>query len=451
MTTRCPIPRRALALLAALCAAPALADPGEEWAYPIARGDTLIAIAATHLAEPRRWPELQKLNEVRNPRRLVPGSSLRIPLAWMRSETAPAEVVYARGEARVQAPGEAAPSAARQGQRLVPGTMLETGTDSSLALRLADGTRLLMAPGSRATLEELREFRRAGLYRTQLDLQRGSVESQVTPSRSATVPYKVRTPVATLGVRGTDFRAHAAAARTGVEVLSGAVAAAAGAERRVEAGYGTFARAGGGVAPPRELLPAPQLPPVPPTPADGRLQLAWSPVAGATAYRAQLFASDDSLLREARTDQPAAAWDALPQGRYTLRVRAIDADGIEGLDARVALERLAAAPPPPPVWPLPPRTGAPYAGNRIAGPSVSFAWSVRETGRRYRLQVAADPGFAQPQADLTDESAPALAIVQRELRLAPGRWWWRVATLGEDGRAGPFSDAVPFEVTEPGR
>lgn len=421
------------------------ADGADEWAYPVARGDTLIAIAATHLTEPRRWADLQKLNEVRNPRRLMPGSSLRIPLAWLRSEAGSAEIVYARGSVQVQLPGEAAPVTARQGLRLPPGTLFETAADSSLALRLADGSRLLVAPGSRARLEELHEYRRARLYRTQIDLQRGSLESQVTPSRSATVPYKVKTPVAMLGVRGTDFRAHAADARAGVEVLNGAVAAAAGAERRVEAGFGTFARAGAGVAPPRALLPAPALAAPAASPVDGRLAVPWPAVAGAVAYRAQLFGDDGSLLRDGRVDTPAVAWDDVPVGRYRLRVRAIDADGIEGLDSGTAVERVAAA---PPAFPLPPYAGHPYAGSRIDRGSVVFSWSVRETGRRYRLQVAAGPDFAAPAVDLADTAPEPLSLVQRVVELPPGRWYWRVAALGDDGRAGPFGAAVPFEVAE---
>lgn len=424
------------------------ADAADEWAYPIVKGDTLIAIAATHLLEPGRWRDLQKLNHVRNPRRLVPGSTLRIPLAWLKSEEGAAEIVYARGQVMVRAPGEAAPSPGRQGQRLPAGSLVETAADSSLALRLSDGSRLLVAPGSRATLDELREYRRAGLHRTQVDLQRGSLESQVTPSRSATVPYKVRTPVAILGVRGTDFRAHAADERTGVEVLSGAVGAVAGVEQRVEAGFGTYARAGAPVAPPRPLLAAPTMLPPAASPVDGRLEARWAAVPGAAAYRAQLFGDDASLLRDARFDGPAAAWSDVPVGRYRLRVRAIDGDGIEGLDAGTAVERVAAA---APAFPLPPYPGQPYAGSRIAGPDVTFAWTVRESGRRYRLQVAASADFASPVVDVADAAAAPLSVLQKRLSLHPGRWFWRVAALGDDGRPGPFAAAVPFEVVEPAR
>lgn len=438
------------ALLAGLTASAFAAgdDGADEWAYAVVRGDTLIGIAARHLTEPRRWPELQKLNAVRNPRRLMPGSAVRIPVAWLRSEPASAEVVYARGQVLVRSPGEAASAPARQGQRLPAGSQVETAADSSLALKLADGTRLLVAPGSKATLEELREYRRANLYRSQIDLQRGSVESKVTPSGSATVPYRVRTPVAMLGVRGTDFRAHAAPDRTGVEVLSGAVAAAAGAQERVEAGFGTYARPGTGVAAPRPLLPAPMLVPVTSSGADGRVEARWGPVAGAAAYRAQLFGDDGSLLRDALVDTRVARWDGLEVGRYQLRVRAIDADGVEGLDSGAALERAAAE---PPRTPLPPFPGHPYAGNRIAGPYVTFAWTVRETTRRYRLQVAAGEDFAQPVVDVSDTAPPVLSVVQHRVSLPAGRWFWRVAALGDDGLAGPFAAAVPFEVVEPAR
>jgi hypothetical protein len=47
--------------------------------YTVRRGDTLSAIAARLLGKASRWPEIAKLNGVRDPRRLQIGQVLRIP------------------------------------------------------------------------------------------------------------------------------------------------------------------------------------------------------------------------------------------------------------------------------------------------------------------------------------------------------------------------------------
>ena len=52
--------------------------------------DTLIGISNRLLIEPNRWPELQKRNNIADPRRLVPGSTLVIPRALLRVD--PAEI-----------------------------------------------------------------------------------------------------------------------------------------------------------------------------------------------------------------------------------------------------------------------------------------------------------------------------------------------------------------------
>ena len=64
----------------------------------------------------------------------------------------------------------------------------------------------------------------------------------------------------------------------------------------------------------------------------GRLALA-----GAQAYRVQLArdAAFQDVLTERVTPAPLVRFSMLPAGRYHLRVRAIDALGLEGYEARI--------------------------------------------------------------------------------------------------------------------
>lgn len=89
MTIRLRLCSLAFLLLAAPAAAEP-SDPGPEWRYTLRPGDTLIGVSARYLARPADWPRVQRHNRIANPYRLVPGSVLRIPLAWLRHAPAPA-------------------------------------------------------------------------------------------------------------------------------------------------------------------------------------------------------------------------------------------------------------------------------------------------------------------------------------------------------------------------
>ena len=71
----------------------------DEWLLPIAPGDTLISLAARWVAEPHDWRDLQRYNVLANPRRLVPGTALRVPSAWLRRQSTQAQVVFVQGDA----------------------------------------------------------------------------------------------------------------------------------------------------------------------------------------------------------------------------------------------------------------------------------------------------------------------------------------------------------------
>lgn len=257
-------------------------------------------------------------------------------------------------------------------------------------------------------------------------------------------------------MRGTEFRTQVdpEGQQTRLEVLAGAVAAARGtaaagparrgvataAATRVEAGYGVVLAAGAAAAP-RRLLEPPDLSALAPRLERVPLRLAWAPLAGAGAYRAQVFAVDDGnaaaagvvdrLLLDGRFPATNAGWADLPDGRYELRVRGIDDQGLEGRDARRAFVLKAR--------PVPPFTREPRADARVYGESVRLSWTQAEGAAHYRLQVSDQADFATLRADLA-----GLAGTAHDLVLPPGPYHWRLASVRADGDSGPFGDAQAF-------
>ncbi|MCE4539503.1 FecR domain-containing protein [Pelomonas sp. P7] len=430
----------AFGLLAAVVAA-ARAQPAAaadaDWRYRVIRGDTLITLTEAWLAPPRTWRELQKLNRVDDPLRLMPGSTLRMPVAWLRREAAVAEVVFVKGGVTLQRGGGREALAA--GASLRSGDALRTGAQSSVSLRFADGSRLLVPPDSEVTLVQLLVLGRGALPAVRVDLVRGGVDNSVAPNAQHVPMYELRTPHVNLGVRGTEFRVQVAGAATRMQVLRGAVHAD-GLAADVSGGQGLLAEGGARSVGP--LLPAPQLAGSAGAADRLPLRLTWpaSPP-GAVAWRAQLFPKGDfdRLLLDARVDEPAVAWPQareLADGDYTLRLRGIDARGHEGAaaDADVHLQ----ARPEPPFMQAPPPEAVSYSGG------MAFAWTRNTAAPDVRLQIARDPAFQ----DLVLQPPP-IAAAGFEARLPDGGYHWRIAAVDASGRAGPFGDAQRFEIRPP--
>ncbi|MBA4177481.1 MAG: hypothetical protein C0505_13130 [Leptothrix sp. (in: Bacteria)] len=401
--------------------------------HRIEPGDTLVGLHQRLMEPTADWRVVQRLNRIADPRRLQPGSLLRIPLAMLRAAPVSAEVLHSHGEVFVERPGAArAPLAAAA--QLSAGDIVTTGPQSSASVRFLDGSRALLGPGGRLRITRHVQLQGSGTVDTTLQLDGGALETRVVPTQPAP-RFELRTPVANLGVRGTEFRARLDGSRLLAEVLQGGVAVGATA---LGSGFGTVATAAG-VAAPRALPGTPDLSATPALVQRLPLQFGFDPVAGAVRYRVQVFdaAGDDVLLLDSLFDSPQAAWpDTPPDGRYELRARAADAGGLEGRAATRAFT-LKARPEPP--FQLSPRAGA-----KLLEAAVAFAWSGHPEAARYRLQVAAAPDFSSPQVDRSD-----IAGTEFGTTLPLGTWYWRLATVRASGDTGPWGDAASFERADP--
>lgn len=417
------------------------AGDAQHWNYRVQSGDTLLSLSESLLDPGYGWRDLQKLNRIADPLRLQPGSSLRLPLTWLRREAAVARVVHLQGEVRLQRPGVAdAQALLASGAELRAGDRLETGRQGSISLRFADGSRLLLSPGSRMTIDELLVHGRSAIPSTRLRLEQGNVENSVQPDKANPPRYEIRSPHLNLGVRGTEFRVQADAGSSRAQVLAGRVALThAAAEMPLTAGYGVAVAAGQPPAKAQALLPAPSL-----AGTAARLerlppQLEWAAQAGALRWRAQVFAAgsgDEPLIAEALVDRPLAQWPELPDGSYRLRVRGIDGLGLEGRSAESAFVLKAR--------PEPPFLQAPAADAAIYGDSVHFAWTRVLAAAQYRLQVADSADFSAPlrlDRELQQGSEFSTA-------LPPGRYFWRLASVARHAGGapdpGPFGDVQSF-------
>ena len=411
------------------------AEKADDWQYTVSNGDTLIGLTETLLKPPATWRKLQSINRVADPLRLVPGSTLRIPAAWLRGDVTVAEVVHAQGSVQVHRDGGLLPDQLA-GARLRAGDQIQTAAQSTLTLRFIDGSRLLVAPDSRVSIESLLIFGKTQMTETRLRVDAGGVDSRVSPLKGSVSRYEVKTPTLNLGVRGTDFQVRFDAKErvSRSEVLEGRVAAqGAKSQIVVNAGFGTLSGASGEPQPPQRLLGAPELRGIAKRLERVPLRFTWEPVKDASAYRAQVFSdrSLDRLLLDGVFAQPGARWQDLPDGAYVLRVRSIDAAGLEG--AATTMDFVLKARPEPPF------TSLPAEGAKVYGEKASFKWTGSKAAERYRLQISDKADFHSLSLDRSD-----LKSTEFEAPLPPGNYHWRIASIAKGDDQGPFSDPLSF-------
>ncbi len=446
---RAALPRWPLASLLFLAQLGFSAQAAEELTLAVVPGDTLIGLSQRYLVEPQRWPELKRLNHIKNALQLKPGSSLRIPLAWLRWSERSADIIHVQGLVTGSVAGAASGADGRlaTGMQLKAGDRFDTGASGTLTLRLPDGAIVVFPPHTQAGLGLSRQVADTEVRATTIELQNGSADSSVPPLKVPASRFEIRTPRVVTAVRGTRFRVAADGMISRHEVVSGVVAVGAAAgNARLNAAQGLRAEEGrlGAVLP---LLPAADVSGVP-----VRIERTTQPLdvpalAGAQAWRWQVAADAafTRLLQDERTTSPRWLLTGLPDGDYHLRLRAADAQGLEGQEALMALALRAR--------PEPPILLSPAPGASVA-PGAELVWTGQADAPAYQLQVARDARFAELVLDRPGVTGQRLAL---PADWTPGTYHWRVATLrapGErrlsgDGPRGPFGDSASFTLLAP--
>ena len=427
------IPTLSATLFAALFS---LSAQAADWLYLTVPGDTLSQIGQTYLKNLRDWPRVQAVNDVAIPERLPVNTRIKIPVELLKVTPAPVTVTAVSGNVRYKS-GDGAFRPLTQGAQLNGGETVLSGPRSSVAYRLADASVLTQQASSKLSFGRLAVYGKTGMVSTELSLEGGRLEAHASKQLAPAGGFKVNTPVAVAGLRGTDFRLNVSEDGKSLrnEVLQGVVAVAAqGREVSVAGGYGTVAEAGKPPQAPRPLLPAPGDTDLPARIERVPLAFSWQALAGARAYRAQVVTDSGLVLLDDITDAPSVAWtDAPADGRYTLRLRGIDAAGLEG-ESRDHDFVLAARP-------LPPDLLAPTLGERVYRNEVVCSWNAPAEAQGYLLQFSQTPDFAH---GLIERRLPA--VTSHAETLVDGDWHWRAASLDAAGKPRAWSPHRAFRV-----
>jgi hypothetical protein len=147
--------------------------------------------------------------------------ALGFPVA--QAATAVGEVSLAIGTSRII--GERGNETVTRGMSVMPGDRIETDRGGHVHLRFVDGAYVSVRPGSRLTIDSYvydpaKPQDNAVRFRLESGVAR-AISGRI--AESARERFRLNTPIAAIGVRGTDFVVLAEANRVRAAVHSGAI------------------------------------------------------------------------------------------------------------------------------------------------------------------------------------------------------------------------------------
>jgi len=416
----------------------------EEWVYTVRPGDTLWDIIDKYSVNLAYVPSLQSLNNIQDPKKIRPGTTLRIPVKWLKKQPAAVGIVSIVGPVTVTRHGSDESLPLQSDDALVAGDVVTTGENGNAVFRFADGSELILRQNSRIEFDTLSQYGDTGMVDTRARLQKGSADVKATRRTGGGSRYEIHTPAASTAVRGTEYRIrideNLPVTRT--EVLEGKVDVAGGGETvAVAAGFGNVVMEGNKPEQARQLLTAPDLSALPGVVERVPMKLAWQDLEGAVGYRVQISARDDfSVLMDDRITEQAKAsgMTIAANGNYFIRVRGLDDKGLEGQDASQPFSLNA--------YPQPPLMMTPNREQVLRHDRPEFTWTKPQYAEAYHFELATDDQF---ESLITREVLTTKPGTKLKDSLEPGTYFWRLATKDTSGKVGPYGDPSSFTYKPP--
>lgn len=395
--------------------------------YLVNANDNLYTIASRYLNDPDDWRELQRINGISDLFHLQPRTRLRIPKTLLKHRPLSAKVISVIGSIEFAMPNRAFVPV-QEGTSLSEGDRVRVGQDSYLSLLLPNGSHVTLPSNSTILIRKLDATVLTSAIDQQFELERGEIDTDVVPLKSPRDVFRITTPSAVAGVRGTAFRVvwNPDQRSTAVEVTRGrvdvrhAAPALKGVVQTVNAGYGNLTSVGQAAGTPIKLLDAPQLS------HPGKVQTAASvsfevvPVEGATAYRAQITrdAAGLDIIRDRTSNSAHIDMGELPDGNYFVRLAAIDLHHLQGMQSVYAVIRRV--------------NSISLSSSALEKNRYEFRWlsGQSDDSQRYRFILGLGPDFNAPLLDIMDLGDNGLVISG----LPTGRYYWKVVSEKFDNK-----------------
>lgn len=410
----------------------------EDWLYTVKPGDTVWDISHTLLKDWRYWDDILRHNNISNAATIRPGTKIAIPLYIVREEMAEVRVEHVSGGVEVVFGNNGRQLPLKPGMSLVAGDRVITGEKSTALFSLEDKSSILLQEQSELEFTRIRVL--GGESHKSMDaklhVRRGRMNMNANPSHVPDSVFEITTASASSAVRGTNFRIGIEKESTRTEVLDGLVNVGnTFGNVDVPKNFGTVAQKDGPPIKPVKLLPPPDLEKFPSVIGYLPTVVPLDSLAQAQSYRVQI-ATDQNFL-EIRLDRVIKGRlmvdHQFEDAAYYVRVRGVDANGLEGNNAIKAF-RIDARPEAPMVR-------APLSGQVLHAGSVAFSWAEVEDVDSYLFELARDEEFtAVLEKQTLDDTDISVEIAD------PGTYFFRLSSIISQGRQGPPGKAVEIRV-----
>ncbi len=405
-----------------------------DWHYTLRPSDSFHAVAKSLLDNKHNWGDLVRYNRIEDVSKLAAGSIIRVPIDWLKQQPKPASVLSTTGSVLIKKSREAQYKVLRPNMAILVGDEVSTRKGSAL-IKFADGSVIRLEEESTLIFNKLSHYGDTGMVDTRMRLKKGSISTEVKPLIKGS-RYEISTPSAVAAVRGTKFRLHTSEQGSKIEVTEGTVEFShEHGSTVVQAGEGARVSTNSALINRVKLTPAPA-PQFANTVTDLPAKLTWKGKAPAEQYRFELRDqnSDGEILQNKTLNKPEVELDNVGNGDYSVAMRAVDDQGFEGLDANselsVRIEAVTA------------KLLAPLDGSILDADTPLFSWQLEDDTVLGKLQISSDELFENLHGTFKFSGENS---AQPQQALAPGQYFWRVTTLGDNSQE-HHSDSRKFSI-----
>lgn len=410
-------------------------NPSQQaWQYSVQKNDSLQAICKKYCVHNADLNKLAQLNQIKNPNIIQPNQMITIPYTYLRVTNFPAHVLVANGDVRIKKNDTDTFIKLQNNESIFVGDTVQTGTNSIVKIKFADGSTSNLQPNSSLTLLTSQQYAGKSNFYIKVQLSKGRTEIVANPQHLQQDQLEVETPTAVAAVRGTVFRVGAEKNNTIEETLQGLVSVVANAQEvSVGQQYGTVAREGQPPLAPQKLPAPPETNNLSSIVSGTEASLNIPEQTGLT-WVAQL--AKDANFNEMVDSQSGTGTLRLKNlaiGQYFLKLRHQDAHGLQSEDATHIFQVQAALPKLILIAPL---------GQTLAGNFNIFSWQNLPQHAGYTIQIAKDASFQQ----LVLTRSVSFNTFYLQEALPTGQYYWRVAAK----YVGPVPAGATTEFSESG-
>ncbi len=439
-------------ILIALCAFNSVAfaeavPASADYIYQVKQGDNLGKLSRELLDSPARWNEVSRYNKLKNSNLITPGQMLRMQLAWLKNVPAEAHVESLTGVVTLNG------HAVKVGDAVPTGATLETPAGGSVRLSLPDGSTMNVLEKSNVAAKQLEKKQQGNFFTAVFRLVTGRIEVFKKKYPLGQAPLHIQSKNATIGVRGTHFRMGQEGDNTLAEIEEGQVAFDAEKMTQHLELTGMQGSVADGVHSMKviPLLPQPKFPALDAVFSPTSVTFTMLELSGAEGYRGEVANDEgfEQLVLPVKSTTSVINIAGLGEGHYWLRLRAVDKQGLQGMEGKAALSvkwsrstshALTFEPPPKPALPskaLPLVVLNPPTFEQ--GDQIIVNWQG-EAKLQYELQVASSEDFMLPW--ITQISQGTQLTVPTPM---PGHYFMRVRALDQK-HVGEWSNLVDLDV-----